>query len=149
MASDALRMKIQYRKEETEASRLPSSLPNFHTFGYLQDADIPDWVTAKLGQWSLTSTSPHARITDEDESRANAWIEKFTQDSGIESRFYCRTGMKFFPWLDCEVSRPGWAKTIRAALGGDLTLISHDKLSMAAIFEEEYEFLGFSYSVQP
>ncbi|NEA99759.1 hypothetical protein [Streptomyces sp. SID13726] len=105
---------------------------------------MPDWVRLRVSEWMRSDSLPDSRINDEIEEQINLWIENFANDAGMGNRFYCRTGLLFFPWLDCEVGEDGWAQELRAAIGNDLVIISHDKTAAVAFFEEEYEYLAFS-----
>ncbi|MDN0193602.1 hypothetical protein [Streptomyces sp. S.PNR 29] len=147
MPSEELRKKIQLRREETEAARLPELLVGVHAFGYHQDGEMPDWLDSLLAQYRRTDSVPDSRIGDEvSDEEVNLWIEEFVEQSSIGQRFYLRTWMEFFPWLECLVSGKGWVRSIREALGSDLIFVSQDKTALVVIFEEEYEYLGFRYA---
>ncbi|WP_353944287.1 hypothetical protein ABII15_23635 [Streptomyces sp. HUAS MG91] len=146
MPSEELRKKIQYRSEAIEAEKLPLKLTDFRCFGYVQERDIPVWVGRHVSQWQQTNSEPHSRIDDDREERINRWVERFTETSGVGRRFYCRTGLEFFPWIDCEATEETWGGNLREALGSDLIFVSHNKTRIAVVFEEEYELLGFSGS---
>lgn len=146
MASSELRLKLQRRREEGQASTISESLSGVRSFAYVQDDEMPDWVGLKVAEWLRSESLPDSRIDDEVEGQVNRWIEKFANGSNIGKRFYCRTGLLFFPWLDCEVTGGGWVRGLRAAIGNDLVMVSHDKNFVVAFFQEEYEYLAFSGS---
>ncbi|WP_328977965.1 hypothetical protein [Streptomyces canus] len=143
MASSELRLKLQRRREEEQASTISESLSGVRSFGYVQGDEMPDWVRRKVAEWLRSESLPDSRIDDEVEGQVNQWIEKFANDSRIGNRFYCRTGLFFFPWLDCEVTGGGWVRGLRAAIGNDLVMVSRDKSLLVAFFQEEYEYLAF------
>ncbi|MDQ0908085.1 hypothetical protein QFZ22_004070 [Streptomyces canus] len=143
MVSRELRSKLQRRREEEQVSTITESLSGLRNFGYVQDDEMPDWVRLKVAEWLRSDSLPDSRIDDEVEGQVNQWIEKFAGDSKIGKRFYCRTGLLFFPWLDCEVAGGGWARVLRQAIGNDLVMVSHDKSLSVAFFQEEYEYLAF------
>lgn len=144
MASNELRLKLQRRREEEQASGISESLTGARTLGYVQDDEIPDWVRLKVSEWMRSDSSPDSRIDDEVQDKVDRWIEKFAHDSGVGKRFYCRTGLVFFPWLDCEVDDGDWVRELRLAIGNDLVIVSRDKKVAVAFFQEEYEYLAFS-----
>jgi hypothetical protein len=143
VASSELRLKLQRRREEGQASTISASLSGVRSFGYVQDDEMSDWVGLKVAEWLRSESLPDSRIDDEVEGQVNQWIEKFANDSKIGKRFYCRTGLLFFPWLDCEVIDGAWARELRAAIGNDLVMVSLDKRSSVAFFQEEYEYHAF------
>ncbi|WP_405507055.1 hypothetical protein [Streptomyces purpurascens] len=147
MPSEELRKKLQLRKEETEAARLPELLGDVRTLGYRQDNEMPGWLARILAEFRRTDSVPTSRIGDEaSEEEVNRWIEKFTEESGVGKRFYVHTRMEFFPWLDCLVARPGWVGSLREVLGSDLVFVSHDAKALVVIFEEEYDHQAFRYA---
>ncbi|WP_155055604.1 hypothetical protein [Streptomyces blattellae] len=143
VASNDLRMKLRRRREEERASKLPESLIGMRNFGYVQESEIPDWTRRKLTEWTRSTSSADSRICDKSRDEADRWIEEFADRAGTGKRFYCRTGMHFFPWIDCEATGSGWAKALRTAISRDLVIVSHDKKFLIVFFEEEYECLGF------
>ncbi|MFI8217863.1 hypothetical protein [Streptomyces sp. NPDC085932] len=146
MPSEELRKKLQRRKEEAEAARLPERLGGVRTQGYRQDGEMPDWPARALAEFQRTDSVPASRIGDEaSDDEVDRWIEDFAAEAGIGARFYVRTGMELFPWLDCAVTGPGWAGSLRRELGGDLVLLSHDAQALVVIFEEEYDYQAFRH----
>jgi hypothetical protein len=144
--SEELRKKLQRRKEEAEAARLLERLGDVRTLGYRQDDEMPDWPASALAAFQRTDSVPASRIGDEaSDGEVDRWIEEFAAEAGIGSRFYVRTRMELFPWLDCAVTRPGWAGSLRQVLGSDLVFLSHDARAMVVIFEEEYDYQAFRH----
>ncbi|MFF7054169.1 hypothetical protein ACFY94_38010 [Streptomyces griseorubiginosus] len=146
MASSELRLKLQRRREEGQASSILESLTRVRNFGYMQDDEMPDWVRLKVSEWMRSDSLPDSQIADEFDEQVNLWMEEFANDAEMGNRFYCRTGLLFFPWLDCEVDDRGWAQELRAVIGNDLVIVAHDKTASVAFFQEEYEYLAFSAS---
>ncbi len=111
------------------------------------EISIPDWMQSAVSECSNALSKPDAKInTEAGTSQLNRWIVDFAYDVGLSSHFYCRTGMRFFPWVEISVSQANWPEMLRASLGRDLVLASHDKNALVIVFEEEYEIIAFRYS---
>ncbi|MEU9325179.1 hypothetical protein AB0D91_15450 [Streptomyces canus] len=102
MAGSELRLKLQRRREEGQASTISESLSGVRSFGYVQDDEMPDWVGLKVAEWLRSESLPDSRIDDEVDGQVDQWIEKFSMDSKMGKRFYCRTGLLFFPGLTAK-----------------------------------------------
>ncbi|MDT0318468.1 hypothetical protein [Streptomyces millisiae] len=76
--------------------------------------------------------------------RVNAWLEAFAHGQGLGTHVLLRTGMAFFPWLECQLPESGWATIVRGALGDDLFVASADGNVLVVVFAEEYDYQGFA-----
>jgi hypothetical protein len=143
--SEELRQKILLIKEKKEAALLPRRLAGVQVIGYVGDSEIPSWVSEALRECRSVVASPQSRINGDSEGpRLDEWSLRLLRSAQIDERFFCSTGMRNFPWIDCRVSGSNWIGSIREVFGGDLYFISRDKTSLVVIFEEEYEYIGFS-----
>ncbi|MEV6046595.1 hypothetical protein [Streptomyces xanthochromogenes] len=145
MPSEELRQKILLNKEKKEMALLPGRLGGLEVMGYVSDDDVPSWVSDSLREFRSVVVEPHVRIDgDSGGPRLDEWHLGLLRSAQITERFFCSTGMRNFPWVDCRVSGENWIRSIREGLGGDLYFLSHEKNSLVVIFEEEYEYIGFS-----
>ncbi|MGW5529048.1 hypothetical protein [Streptomyces xanthochromogenes] len=145
MPSEELRQKILLNKEKKEMALLPGRLGGLEVMGYVSDDEVPSWVSDSLREFRSVVVEPHVRIGgDSGGPRLDEWHLGLLRSAQIAERFFCSTGMRNFPWVDCRVSGGNWIRSIREVLGGDLYFLSHEKNSLVVIFEEEYEYIGFS-----
>ncbi|MEU4351093.1 hypothetical protein [Streptomyces sp. NPDC023838] len=148
MPSEELRKKLLLKKEKSAAELLTERLTGLRVLGYASETDVPAWVADSLREYRRMDSVPDSRIGDGcDRNQWATWCEGILLSVEIGDRFYCRTGLVHFPWVDCQVTDRSWIGSIRDTLGGDLCFVSHDGRSLVVVFEEEYEYIAFGRQV--
>lgn len=135
------------RCEEMRRDSLSASLSEMGVRGFVQQEDFPAWIAQAISECLSVSSEPHARVDAEiDAAELTRWIVDFSSRAGLVGGFYCKTGLRFFPWIDISRPRHDWPDVLRSTLGRDLFLVSHAKDLLVVIFEEEYEIVAFNFS---
>lgn len=144
MTSEAREKRLRLVAKK-KAEQLKAALTSLEPFQFARPEEFPDWIHEELRKIRLTSSTPDATLPEEtNEETLRSWMKSFTDGAGIGERFYIGTGNNHFPWLDCQIRDQNWLDNIVDTLGHEVTLISHDKTLIVAIYEEEYEYQAFN-----
>ncbi|MBF6210048.1 hypothetical protein IU433_03160 [Nocardia puris] len=144
MRTENINRKLKLHEERRATDRLPEQLQGFEIVEFVREDEFSPELLKSLAEFTGGAVAPHSRIYRNAQAhRIDEWVLALLTRARIGERLYLRTGLEYFPWVDCRVVDHRWLESLRRVFGPDQAFIAHDKYSAAATVGAQYEVLGY------
>jgi hypothetical protein len=111
---------------------------------------VPAWIHDRLTEIRDVGAVADATLPESaDDATVRSWIASFVTDAGIGDRFNVLTGIRHYPWMDCDVCGDRWLDDLIEQVGDgsyDLVLVSYAGDVLVVIDDDEWEYRAFRVS---
>jgi hypothetical protein len=136
---------LQRREEERRLDAFREALTSLRGQQVRTDDEVlAEWSRQELEAIGRSGSTPDASLeADAEPSRLRTWLAELEARAALGDRIFLGTSLQFLPWLECEVTGPGWLAEAWERAGGTLRAISGDRSRLLVIFDEEHAIEGF------
>ena len=136
---------LQRREEERRLDALRETLTSLRGLEVRTDDEVlTEWSRQELFSIGRSGSTPDASLEeDADPSRLRVWLTDLEERAALGQRIFLGTSLRFLPWLEAEVTGPGWLAEAWERAGGTLRAISGDRARLLVIFDEEHAIEAF------
>lgn len=136
---------LQRREEERRVDALREALTSLRVLQVRTgDEVLTEWSHEELAAIGRSGSTPDATLAENaDPGRLGDWLAELERRSALGDRIFLGTSLQFLPWLECEVTGPGWLADAWERAGGTLRAISGERTRLLVIFDEEHAIEAF------